>query len=222
MGAWLENLYGRRGRLLSLLLLVTILATHLPLPHRVVRPVEKDRSRPFPCQDRLCGCRTAEQCWQRCCCFTREQKLAWIQLHAAPLSQQTRPTHRQHHLVARDQHRRSCCRTSEQPAATVRSLSRRLLSGPDHGPQEPAGRKGVESVPQGGAILAFVAHSCQGQPWGWNTLDCQAVPVDPHIACPVSGLPEASLSLTSDLLLARALEPPVPPPRLTPHVGFKV
>src|SRR5207253_1836141 len=41
----------------------------------------KDRSRPFPCQDHACGCRTAEQCWRHCCCFTPEEKWTWAQAH---------------------------------------------------------------------------------------------------------------------------------------------
>ncbi len=41
----------------------------------------KDRSRPFPCQDHRCGCISAEQCWRSCCCFTNIQKLAWAEQH---------------------------------------------------------------------------------------------------------------------------------------------
>jgi len=26
---------------------------------------------------RHCGCRSAEQCWRGCCCFTNQQKVAW-------------------------------------------------------------------------------------------------------------------------------------------------
>ena len=37
----------------------------------------KDRSQPFPCMDRPCGCATADQCWKRCCCFTNQQKIVW-------------------------------------------------------------------------------------------------------------------------------------------------
>lgn len=44
-----------------------------PLP---VRPI-KDHSIPFPCQDRPCGCRNSVECWESCCCFTREEHLAW-------------------------------------------------------------------------------------------------------------------------------------------------
>jgi hypothetical protein len=32
---------------------------------------------PFPCQGHRCGCVSAEQCWNHCCCFTPEQRLAW-------------------------------------------------------------------------------------------------------------------------------------------------
>jgi hypothetical protein len=51
-------------------------AIGFPLPSHV-----KDRSIPFPCQDRACGCRTAEQCWQDCCCFTREEHVAFARSH---------------------------------------------------------------------------------------------------------------------------------------------
>ena len=41
----------------------------------------KDLSKPFPCMHRACGCRTAEQCWRGCCCFSNRQKLAWAREH---------------------------------------------------------------------------------------------------------------------------------------------
>lgn len=50
-----------------------VLLTGLPVPV----PVVKDTSRPFPCQDHRCGCRSADQCWRSCCCLSHEQKLAW-------------------------------------------------------------------------------------------------------------------------------------------------
>jgi hypothetical protein len=37
----------------------------------------KDRSRPFPCMDKACGCDTAEQCFSNCCCNTPAETLAW-------------------------------------------------------------------------------------------------------------------------------------------------
>ena len=41
------------------------------------RLAAKDRSRPFPCMDRPCGCATAEQCFTSCCCNTPAETLAW-------------------------------------------------------------------------------------------------------------------------------------------------
>jgi hypothetical protein len=37
----------------------------------------KDRSRPFPCRDKPCGCVSADQCFKKCCCHTPAQLLAW-------------------------------------------------------------------------------------------------------------------------------------------------
>ncbi len=41
----------------------------------------KDRSRPFPCMDKPCGCVTAEQCFANCCCHTAAERLAWACAH---------------------------------------------------------------------------------------------------------------------------------------------
>jgi hypothetical protein len=37
----------------------------------------KDRSRPFPCMDKACGCDSAERCFSVCCCHTPAETLAW-------------------------------------------------------------------------------------------------------------------------------------------------
>lgn len=37
----------------------------------------KDRSRPFPCMDKACGCDSAERCFSNCCCHTPAETLAW-------------------------------------------------------------------------------------------------------------------------------------------------
>jgi len=31
----------------------------------------------FPCEGCLCGCATAEQCWDDCCCHSLEERWAW-------------------------------------------------------------------------------------------------------------------------------------------------
>ena len=69
-----------------------LVASGLPLPLGAVAPgsaspaVEKrlavkDRSTPYPCMDRPCGCVTAEQCFANCCCNTPAETLAWAKAH---------------------------------------------------------------------------------------------------------------------------------------------
>lgn len=63
----------------SLLVLSILCALLLPISVPLVNPADsgKDTAVPFPCQSRPCGCRSADQCWKKCCCFTNSQKLAW-------------------------------------------------------------------------------------------------------------------------------------------------
>lgn len=35
----------------------------------------------YPCQGGSCGCQSAAQCWQNCCCHTDSEKVAWAQAH---------------------------------------------------------------------------------------------------------------------------------------------
>ena len=72
-----------------------LVASGLPLPFGMPLPGEsrggdrvaasrlaaKDRSRPFPCMDKPCGCATAEQCFANCCCHTPAERLAWARAH---------------------------------------------------------------------------------------------------------------------------------------------
>lgn len=61
----------------SLVLLLTVAATGTGLP--IVPFVKKDLSSPFPCQSHACGCANAEMCWNRCGCFSDEERYAWAQ-----------------------------------------------------------------------------------------------------------------------------------------------
>ena len=75
----------------------TLVASGMPLPFGTVVPsapespaakrlAGKDRSRPFPCMDKPCGCATAEQCFTSCCCNTPAETLAWAKAHAVELA----------------------------------------------------------------------------------------------------------------------------------------
>ena len=62
---------------IALLALLAICCGSVPIPLGILYRDAKDLSQPFPCQHCGCGCKSAEQCWISCCCFTPSEKLAW-------------------------------------------------------------------------------------------------------------------------------------------------
>ena len=64
----------RRAFPLCLSICILLASTPLPMGWKL-KPSDADR--PFPCQDRPCGCSSPEQCWTSCCCFSPAQRQAW-------------------------------------------------------------------------------------------------------------------------------------------------
>src|SRR5580704_13259285 len=62
-------------RAIAVVLLLGLLLGIAGVP--VITVAKKDRSRPYPCQDRPCGCASADECWHHCCCMNNKEKLAW-------------------------------------------------------------------------------------------------------------------------------------------------
>ena len=58
------------------------------------RLAAKDRSKPFPCQDKPCGCNSAKQCFSSCCCHTPKELLAWARANGLEPAVLTALTHR--------------------------------------------------------------------------------------------------------------------------------
>jgi hypothetical protein len=80
MWRWFHYLHFRmRGHGASWLAILgqVISVVGLPLPSASA----KDRSTPFPCQHRACGCMSARDCWRSCCCFSAGQRVAWARDH---------------------------------------------------------------------------------------------------------------------------------------------
>src|SRR5688500_11870521 len=69
----------RWRRSVACLLLVAHLAASAGIAIPAPAAAAQDRSTPYPCMDRLCGCRSAKECWQSCCCFTKGQRRAWFE-----------------------------------------------------------------------------------------------------------------------------------------------
>ncbi len=58
------------------------MVTGIPLPTMSEKSASgKSLAEPFPCQNSPCGCNTAAKCWDKCCCHSDKEKLAWAKHH---------------------------------------------------------------------------------------------------------------------------------------------
>jgi hypothetical protein len=170
-----------------------------------VRPT-KDRSSPFPCQDRVCGCLDAAACWSHCCCHTNAEKLAWAEEHGVTPPQFVVDAARRE----RGEKTASCCastgRGCESPTAredqgTIASKSSTSAA------QSPAAESSSVRF-----VLAEDMRRCHGQGALWLLLS-QALPAE--VAMPLIPAPHAGqwLQVSSDCGTLAARAPDLPPPR---------
>jgi hypothetical protein len=114
------SLRGRHvlGWFLCLLHVMIALGITIPIPMRVV----KDRSQPFPCMDKACGCIDADHCWQSCQCSTARERVAWAKSHgirypkylaAAAASEAKQQSTKHTCCQLRIDERKSCCQAKD-------------------------------------------------------------------------------------------------------------
>lgn len=183
-------------RLTALLLLVVIVVAHFAIPFSSAEPKNgKDRSAPFPCQDRPCGCRTAEQCRKKCCCFSTEQKLAWAKRNGVKACEVVDASAKCE--VVHSTPRKACCSSH----CATKSKSTTPL------------KSRTKSVPRKKTVIGIVAQECQGNA---QTLFGQPVFLIPAIISLQSLIePTGERFICSgSRFIQPAPEPPVPPPRL--------
>ncbi|MCA9013788.1 MAG: hypothetical protein KDA77_00525 [Planctomycetaceae bacterium] len=221
MFVWLGNVrrVGAR-RLISLLVLVSFCASFVPLPVVSRSPVEKDQSAAYPCQNRPCGCGSAEACWKGCCCFTNREKLAWAEANGV-----TPPSY----IIAAAAKEAAtpvcqaggCCSKTKSVVASesVHSNSKTddCCSTSSHShPVDVPDIKAAEEASETQFVMGVLVQKCQGHGLFWNSLPWAILPEIQtgliHADPVVWSLP-VSLKVS-----ARAVEPPEPPPREMPAV----
>jgi hypothetical protein len=69
-----KRMRSRRSICAVLLVGFGITAAGVPLPAPQNEPTSREQ---FPCAGSSCGCRTATQCWESCCCSTFAERIAW-------------------------------------------------------------------------------------------------------------------------------------------------
>lgn len=179
-------------RLTACLLLVVSVGMLFPLSYQSGNsPSEKDQTAPFPCQNRPCGCKTAEQCWKKCCCFTNAQKLAWAK------SRGVRPP--QYVVIA--------ARSEACDKVAAKCCCQAKVT---------AGKSGqaADKPTEGGLTLSIDAQRCSGVD---TTISGLPICVLPEMAVSFLVIRPASLQSTPpeiNPLVPAERQPPTPPPRI--------
>ncbi|REK08241.1 MAG: hypothetical protein DWQ37_20560 [Planctomycetota bacterium] len=169
-----------------------------PLP----AAVKRDDSTPFPCQSHRCGCASASQCWQSCCCFTAEERLAWADEHGVAIPEDARAA-----LVASvddDRQPKTCCDEHNSHCDTV-DPQHKCGHCASATPQDHEGR-GVVWVD------SIQARKCQGLSMLWVVTGA-SMPLEIPTLWEFDWLEIGRAVVTADRLSPLCYEPPTRPPR---------
>jgi hypothetical protein len=179
----------------------------------MVRIARKDRSRPYPCQDRPCGCASADECWHHCCCMNNKEKLVWARDHGvAPPEFVVAAAAREDHEPTPVCDRGEGCQSAasqhdERPCCRSRHSHRDVAASDDP-------RNAGKPESQVKLVLTDFARQCSGLP-PIVLLFADALP---SAACvqwkPLEALVEYMIDAPRSCASAD-LSPPVPPPKLS-------
>lgn len=199
-----------------------LVASGLPLPvagflpaigaSSATRLAGKDRSRPFPCMDKPCGCATAEQCFSNCCCNTPAELLAWAKAHRLDPATLLTLQHRVE-ATAPAAPAETCCCSS---AAAAPSCCASIECGPADeccaaGPLAPADDRDPTPTPSKMISLKAML-ACGGILAGWSTA-MTSLPPPAAVCCEPCMRFVGMLSITDELGLSADPLGDAPPPR---------
>jgi len=155
-------------RLTACLILGSLLIAAMGIP--MPTGLKKDRSVPFPCQDRACGCMSAADCKHGCCCFSESERRDWAKHRGLDVStlvdeavtSESIPSHppvsAEVSCCARESSHGSCCCKSHHKEH-AQSLA-----------------ENIQKCEDSDIVLAWQARRCQGQGEWWMTLSFLPLP----------------------------------------------
>ena len=188
-------------------------AVLLPMPVSL-RPsdgVEKDLSQPFACQNRPCGCRSAEQCWKKCCCFTNSQKVAWAKANGVDLPDYVLAAAKKESATVK----KSCALCSKTKDNGEKPKCEESIASKDSLPKTSSTQapKALARTKSSKWILSVFAAECQGQP---SLTMCFPATIIPARIIPVMISVQITeiVHETSERLSSTTLRPPLPPPKI--------
>jgi len=215
----------RSRRFISGVALIAYLVSFWGLP--VALPVDRDLSTPYPCQNHHCGCNSAAQCWDNCCCFSPAERLAWAREHhveipAAMLAALNEAAKNEVPAKSCCQHRhaekacqadKACQATGhESSSCESTSCSSHSKSQPQASTAQTAGNKSSQRT-RLDWVHGFQAQKCQGLTMLWVSAGITL----PHVTGPAW---EFDMTLRGVVCQAapafpdRNSAPPVRPPRV--------
>lgn len=172
----------------------------------------KDRSRPFPCMDKPCGCETAKQCFSNCCCNTPGEVLAWAKANRSDPSLIATLAQRVAALSQDD----SCCSANRSPCCVDAGDQTTAAGEPACGTT--GGMTDAVMPRVGGGAARSVSlralRACQGLLMDWFSLGVTlpTLSVEPMLFA--AGLVDR-IVLVDALSFGTLPEPDGPPPRGT-------
>jgi hypothetical protein len=199
------SVFGARGsrRLLTWLLIVQQVVAGagiaLPCPAAAAGSTER-----FPCEHCGCGCRSAEECWAHCCCFTNQQKVEWGRQNGVAVPEfvvaaAKRETTAAERPKCAHCHHRAAPQSSASPSSTC---------------TENGDEPGTDKNHSSGGISVLSALHCHGLTQQWQAVRA-SWPGDRHGELFLVLLPRGRvepLPLLKHLFSPSA--PPTPPPKL--------
>lgn len=227
----------RRGIAWAMIALYALVATGIPFPMGMPpagsaaekKIAGKDRSQPFPCMDKACGCDSAERCFTSCCCHTPAETLAWARARGIDASVIDALTRR---VAASKPEARSapCCsaKTTEAEPSCCSSLEndvdqaicsdyQSLAAEPKPPVNEPACEHDpvtIDSQPAApvGVVILRDMLACRGMQSWWSAGGV-SLPPPALVTCEL-GWPQVATLVLSDVNVPGTGTPPdLPPPR---------
>lgn len=208
-----RRFYRARARLRRRLTVVVVLCAYLvatigvPVRARVAH----SGGAPFPCQDHACGCLTAAQCREHCCCYTASQRLAWFGLHGVEpqaslvAEAAAEAQHSDHDGVDEHAAPRSCCAHRTAEAAPGNDEA-------GHRHETAAGARPDDSPVDTRLIFSLSANTCRAISSLWCVVGAVLLP--PVVSWQFQWNVVEWISPLSAPLGSLDLSPPVPPPRV--------
>lgn len=206
--------FARQFAIIGMVVCYSLVMFGVPLPESVS---DRDTGQPFPCQDHRCGCDSAEQCWQSCCCFTLGQRLAWARRNdvTPPEFVVRRVGLREREQIASPALGENCC--SQNAGASETSVGRHGSEESTSDRTQHANCSNVDlSVDKSKRRMHFVISirslKCRGLGTSWAQIG-DFVPTGPQSLGQFDPLLVGTVVILGCQLDDIAFPPPLPPPR---------